>query len=65
MTEHTFPVIEASGDAYQMGYEHGAQAKGLSQMRHAKPRGESVYLFLVFTIITLGTLSLEKVRNAT
>ena len=26
MTEHRFPLIEVSGNAYQMGYEHGAQA---------------------------------------
>ena len=31
MTEHTFPLIEVSGDAYQMGYQHGAQATDLVQ----------------------------------
>ena len=31
MTEHTFPLIEVSGDAYQMGYQHGAQAADLVQ----------------------------------
>ncbi len=27
--DHEFPVIEVSGDSYQMGYEHGAQASDL------------------------------------
>ena len=31
MTEHTFPLIEVSGCAYQMGYQHGAQATDLVQ----------------------------------
>ena len=31
MTRHTFPLIEVSGDAYQMGYQHGAQAADLVQ----------------------------------
>ena len=31
MTEHTFPLIEVSGGAYQLGYEHGAQAADLVQ----------------------------------
>lgn len=31
MTEHTFPLIEVSGSAYQMGYQHGAQAADLVQ----------------------------------
>ena len=31
MTEHTFLLIEVSGDAYQMGYQHGAQATDLVQ----------------------------------
>ena len=29
MTEHTFPLVEVSGGAYQLGYEHGAQAADL------------------------------------
>lgn len=31
MTEHTFPLIEVSGNAYQMGYQHGDQAADLVQ----------------------------------
>jgi isopenicillin-N N-acyltransferase like protein len=29
MTKHKFPLIEVSGDAYEMGYQHGAQASDL------------------------------------
>ena len=29
MTQHAFPLIEVSGDAYQMGYQHGDQAADL------------------------------------
>ncbi|MBI1928302.1 hypothetical protein HYR99_29165 [Candidatus Poribacteria bacterium] len=29
MTHHTFPLIEVSGDSYQMGYQHGVQAADL------------------------------------
>ncbi len=29
MTDHTFPLIEVSGTSYEMGYQHGAQAKEL------------------------------------
>ena len=28
---HTFPLIEVSGSAYELGYQHGAQAAGLIQ----------------------------------
>ena len=28
-TLHTFPLLEVSGSAYEMGYQHGAQAKSL------------------------------------
>ena len=31
MTEHTFPRIEVSGDAHQMGYQHGVQVADLIQ----------------------------------
>lgn len=29
MADHTFPLIEVSGDSYQMGYQHGAQTTDL------------------------------------
>jgi hypothetical protein len=29
MADHTFPLIEVSGDSYQMGHQHGAQAADL------------------------------------
>ena len=29
MSGHTFPLIEVSGSAYEMGFQHGAQAKAL------------------------------------
>jgi len=29
MTDHTFPLIEVSGNSYEMGYQHGAQAADL------------------------------------
>lgn len=29
MTGHTFPIVEVSGSAYDMGYQHGAQAGDL------------------------------------
>ncbi len=31
MSDHTFPLIEVEGSAYEMGYQHGAQAAGLVQ----------------------------------
>lgn len=30
-TGHTFPLVEVSGNAYELGYEHGAQAADLIQ----------------------------------
>ena len=49
MTEHIFPLIEVSGDAYQMGYQHGEQAADLIQKYllwierlTGKPRGPPV-----------------------
>ena len=30
-TSHTFPIIEVAGSAYEMGYQHGAQAADLIQ----------------------------------
>jgi isopenicillin-N N-acyltransferase-like protein len=27
--EHTFPLIRVAGNAYELGYQHGAQAAGL------------------------------------
>ena len=29
MTDHTFPLVEVAGSAYEMGYQHGAQAADL------------------------------------
>jgi isopenicillin-N N-acyltransferase-like protein len=29
MTTHTFPLVEVAGDAYELGYQHGAQAANL------------------------------------
>src|SRR4051812_17131039 len=29
MIGHTFPLLEVAGSAYEMGYQHGAQAAGL------------------------------------
>lgn len=29
MLGHTFPLLEVSGDAYELGYQHGAQAASL------------------------------------
>ncbi len=29
MREHCFPLIEVSGTSYEMGYQHGAQARDL------------------------------------
>ena len=31
MTGHTFPLIEVSGSAREMGYQHGSQAASLIQ----------------------------------
>ena len=31
MTDHTFPLVEVSGSAYELGYQHGAQAANLIQ----------------------------------
>lgn len=33
MLGHTFPLIEVSGSAYEMGYQHGSQAAYLIQPR--------------------------------
>ena len=30
-TGHTFPLVEVSGNAYELGYQHGVQAAGLIQ----------------------------------
>ena len=29
MTLHTFPLVDVAGDAYELGYQHGAQAANL------------------------------------
>lgn len=29
MTTQTFPLVEVAGDAYELGYQHGAQAANL------------------------------------
>ncbi len=31
MIDHTFPLVEVEGSAYEMGYQHGAQAADLVQ----------------------------------
>ncbi len=72
MSGHTFPLVEVSGSAYEMGYQHGAQAGALIERyllwiekSTGKPRDALCRNALAFQplIERLSPLLMEEVRG--